>query len=304
MTPGELNCGIIIFVILFICIFLHTISRFWYIVEFFENHRVSKSPIAYLRSCSTAFSDFSKKFLQKHIEEFVLSAPSEPFDTGIVLKQMLVEVEILPDAITFTRIPLKTLEEIFFPRKNMIKTNRITFYLNLIREIVTVSLCGPKISAQVSANYLSPMNGLFPSPIRQPTNNPGETLVSKLQRIRSIGSEPTLDSVQIFRNTIVISSSGSTSFLFFDKFHNNTLCMFRELSTGIFGFEDSVSPECMICCDTVATSLLIPCGHTSTCETCTRSFRDTKCPICRSKFSSRIFLPIRDTRPPTGRHGR
>jgi len=303
MTPGELNCGIIIFVILSICFFLHTISRLWYMVEFFENHRVSKSPIAYLRSSSTAFADFSNIFLQNHIEEFVLSAPSEPSDTGLVLRQMFVEEEIPPDAITFSHIPLKSFEEIFFPGQNMIEMNRITFYLNLIREIVTVSLWGPKVTTQVSNNYLSPMNGLFPSPIRQ-SISPGETLVSKLQKIRSIGSEPTFDSLQIFRDTIVISSSGSTSILFLEKSPNNTLYMYREFSTGIFGFEESVSPECMICCDTVATSLLIPCGHTSTCETCTRSFRDTKCPICRSKFSSQIFLPIRDTRPPTGRHGR
>ena len=71
------------------------------------------------------------------------------------------------------------------------------------------------------------------------------------------------------------------------------LTHYEEVPSGIFGFEDNASPECMICCDAIANTVLLDCCHTCTCEGCTNSFRDGKCPICRSLFGSKIILPVK-----------
>ena len=69
---------------------------------------------------------------------------------------------------------------------------------------------------------------------------------------------------------------------------------YQETSNGIFGFEDNnPNPECMICCDDVVNTVLIPCAHASTCESCTNSFRDSKCPICRTLFNMKITIPVK-----------
>lgn len=64
---------------------------------------------------------------------------------------------------------------------------------------------------------------------------------------------------------------------------------------SIFGIDRS--EECVICCDAPINTVLANCCHASTCESCTNSFRDGKCPICRSIFKSKIIIPIRPISP-------
>lgn len=61
---------------------------------------------------------------------------------------------------------------------------------------------------------------------------------------------------------------------------------------NIYGFEDG-NFECMICCDANVNTVLMDCCHASTCETCTNSLRDGKCPICRAIFSAKVLLPVK-----------
>ena len=77
---------------------------------------------------------------------------------------------------------------------------------------------------------------------------------------------------------------------------------YQEAVNGIFGFEETPSPECMICCDANVNTGLFPCAHASTCESCTNSFRDSKCPICRTLFNMKIMIPVKDR--PTSRDTR
>ena len=62
---------------------------------------------------------------------------------------------------------------------------------------------------------------------------------------------------------------------------------------SIYGFEENPFPECMICCERPVNTLLIDCFHSSTCEECTNSFRDGKCPICRKPVMEQITIPVR-----------
>jgi Zinc finger, C3HC4 type (RING finger) len=63
---------------------------------------------------------------------------------------------------------------------------------------------------------------------------------------------------------------------------------------GLYGFEESSSPECMICCDRRVNTVLLPCCHCSLCQICAQNLRDGKCPICRGIYSSYVSLPVRD----------
>ena len=60
---------------------------------------------------------------------------------------------------------------------------------------------------------------------------------------------------------------------------------------NLYGLERA--GECMICCDAPIDTLLMDCCHCCTCEACANSFRDAKCPICRSTVREKIIIPIR-----------
>ena len=297
MSPGESNCAVIGCVLVVVCVWLSTFIRFWKLFQFFETLRLEQSPIAHLQKFSAAFSDFTNVFLRKHIEEFVLTAPSERDDTGVPLRQIHVIEDPCADSVTYRNVSHSFFEEILFPHFTAKSSTKFTYYCNLLKEIVAVSICGLKSPQIVAENYVGSIEGRFPAPNRSRISLV-EFLTSQLGGHTCPPDDPKFDSVTVFSNTLVVTSNGISTTLFIENF-SNSIVIYREIQTGIYGFEESVCPECMICCDAVATSLLIPCGHTSTCDSCTRSFRDTKCPICRSKFSSRISLPIRDTRPPT-----
>ena len=61
---------------------------------------------------------------------------------------------------------------------------------------------------------------------------------------------------------------------------------------GLYGFEESSTPECMICCDRRVNTVLLPCCHCSLCQVCAQNLRDGKCPICRSVYASYVALPV------------
>ena len=63
---------------------------------------------------------------------------------------------------------------------------------------------------------------------------------------------------------------------------------------GLYGFEESSAPECMICCDRRVNTVLLPCCHCSLCQICAQNLRDGKCPICRSVYASYVSLPVRE----------
>ena len=63
---------------------------------------------------------------------------------------------------------------------------------------------------------------------------------------------------------------------------------------GLYGFEQSSTPECMICCDRRVNAVLLPCCHCSLCHSCAQNLRDGKCPICRGVYSSYISLPVHE----------
>ena len=83
---------------------------------------------------------------------------------------------------------------------------------------------------------------------------------------------------------------------FFDPFESTQpslpITLLAELDS-IYGFEENPAPECMICCESIVNTLLIDCCHASTCENCTNSFRDGKCPICRNSVKEKIIIPVR-----------
>lgn len=83
---------------------------------------------------------------------------------------------------------------------------------------------------------------------------------------------------------------------FFDPFESTQpslpITLFSEVSS-IYGFEENPAPECMICCESIVNTILIDCCHASTCEDCTNSFRNGKCPICRNSVKERIIIPVR-----------
>ncbi len=48
--------------------------------------------------------------------------------------------------------------------------------------------------------------------------------------------------------------------------------------------------ECIVCMDTPASTILMPCGHLAVCETCSAAL--DKCPSCRAEiaFRTRVFI--------------
>ena len=65
---------------------------------------------------------------------------------------------------------------------------------------------------------------------------------------------------------------------------------------GLYGFEESVSPECMICYDRRVDTILLPCCHCSLCGSCAENLRDGRCPICRGVYLSYVTLPVSEQR--------
>lgn len=301
MTYGEVDCGILLIFCLFAFFALRLIYRIVPLVDFFEFYRTSQSVMAHLDKYSTAFSDSADVLLRKHVEEFILTVPPASGESGIPLKQIRVEDNTAGRI--FQSVDVNKLNRFLFPDLNSSQHGRLYFYTQLLKDLVLVAFRGGLKPHDASLDgYLGLQGQTFPR-IRSASKLPGEILVEFLEKSKdTVASGPVFDSVSITNNLLVVFRANRTrNDYYLESNPDQPIVVYREIPSGIFGFEETVSPECMICCDSVATSLLLPCGHTSTCDTCTRSFRDTKCPICRSKFSSRIFLPIIDTRPPTVR---
>eukprot|EP00929_Paragymnodinium_shiwhaense_P028634 TRINITY_DN16568_c0_g1_i1.p1 TRINITY_DN16568_c0_g1~~TRINITY_DN16568_c0_g1_i1.p1 ORF type:complete len:409 (-),score=42.49 TRINITY_DN16568_c0_g1_i1:22-1248(-) len=71
---------------------------------------------------------------------------------------------------------------------------------------------------------------------------------------------------------------------------------------GIYGFESvegsssslrSDGFECTLCYDRQRNVVLLPCRHCSVCSCCLKKLRDELCPLCRTKFSAHLELPLR-----------
>ncbi|KAJ1608156.1 ring finger domain-containing protein [Cryptosporidium canis] len=59
-----------------------------------------------------------------------------------------------------------------------------------------------------------------------------------------------------------------------------------------FGMEDD-ELDCLICMSNPKDVILLPCRHCISCESCLRSLRQDKCPLCRTTFCGFVVLPIR-----------
>ncbi|KAH7650529.1 hypothetical protein FG379_003601 [Cryptosporidium bovis] len=58
-----------------------------------------------------------------------------------------------------------------------------------------------------------------------------------------------------------------------------------------FGLEDDEF-DCLICMSNPKNSVLLPCKHCILCESCLRSLRQDKCPLCRTTFYGFVVLPV------------
>lgn len=62
----------------------------------------------------------------------------------------------------------------------------------------------------------------------------------------------------------------------------------------IFGMEDD-ELDCLICMSNPKDVILLPCRHCISCESCLRSLRQDKCPLCRTTFYGFAVLPIKSS---------
>lgn len=62
----------------------------------------------------------------------------------------------------------------------------------------------------------------------------------------------------------------------------------------IFGMEDD-ELDCLICMSNPKDVVLLPCRHCISCESCLRSLRQDKCPLCRTTFYGFAVLPIKSS---------
>ncbi|KAH8741717.1 hypothetical protein FG386_001291 [Cryptosporidium ryanae] len=58
-----------------------------------------------------------------------------------------------------------------------------------------------------------------------------------------------------------------------------------------FGLEDDEF-DCLICMTNQKNAVLLPCKHCILCESCLRSLRQDKCPLCRTTFYGFVVLPV------------
>ncbi|KAH8585183.1 ring domain containing [Cryptosporidium sp. chipmunk genotype I] len=61
-----------------------------------------------------------------------------------------------------------------------------------------------------------------------------------------------------------------------------------------YGLEDD-ELDCLICMSNPKDVILLPCRHCISCESCLRSLRQDKCPLCRTTFSGFVVLPIKNS---------
>ena len=55
--------------------------------------------------------------------------------------------------------------------------------------------------------------------------------------------------------------------------------------------DQAISNDCCICFENIEQRMgLIPCGHTTICETCILNAHDNKCPLCRTIFTEHVKL--------------
>ncbi|CAF1255355.1 unnamed protein product [Rotaria magnacalcarata] len=65
----------------------------------------------------------------------------------------------------------------------------------------------------------------------------------------------------------------------------------RTYENGKPNSQTNKNPTCSVCLDKPPDMVFIPCGHVTTCETCSSIVSD--CPICRKNITNkqRIYLP-------------
>ncbi len=61
------------------------------------------------------------------------------------------------------------------------------------------------------------------------------------------------------------------------------------------GFAGQLAVDCSICVEKIGETghervVMVPCGHATTCKSCTERLNEKKCPICREPFSSTLNL--------------
>lgn len=59
---------------------------------------------------------------------------------------------------------------------------------------------------------------------------------------------------------------------------------------------DRATTTCLICYDREANMAALPCGHLTTCFSCSRAYIERPCPICRVEIL--LFIPVYDARVP------
>jgi len=294
---GETNCAILVFSFFTTLIFVQVMRRISNSFEILESLRKGKDPTANLGQESICL-EF--EILPRHFEEFMN------------IKNAFVKVELKKFHVTnffnkraaqggcyYRNVPMDILKGILVSRATPEVQSRLPFYFQLILG-KSFSIFNRIRSVLSEKHVIGDHYSLIPDvSIERGISVPNRYVLSELKAALEPFQCPHVDppDIAIFFSTHSAEfcvMNGPSRYQFWITQNGETYA-----ETDIYGFEDSVFPECMICCDDVANSILIPCGHTSTCEECSTSFRDSKCPIFRQKISMRITIPIIDTRPPS-----
>ena len=161
--------------------------------------------------------------------------------------------------------------------------------------------CSKRVAGDLITNQTTQdvdMNRLM-SPLRALAS--GGTRVTKSQEIRVTVTQMTSVDAGMIPLAIGVAYEDGVELSLCRTISNGRVEVVKQLILpealqicGLYGFEESSTPECMICCDRRVNTVLLPCCHCSLCQICAQNLRDGKCPICRSVYASYVSLPVRE----------
>lgn len=303
-SPGQFNCE----VLLWLCIAVGLVSRVLINIaaEVPIIDQLLKHPRISVLSRLSIFASELKTLESKHFQEFIsifaaTQVPKIPLERIHVTACFDVNVSALgQDSLTvhlsgsqrdmqmYRNIPLGAVRECFFP-DDADKAEKQTWkglFVNVFSR--------PK---KVEEGYYA-FGGL------QPGTSQRETCAMRIDRKLSRFRFPTDENIHVDFSVdedhpsiplLLISGSqmtwvtGEGVKTVYYRPDAEKLVFFAELA-NLYGLERA--SECMICCDALVDTILIDCCHCCTCQACANSFRDAKCPICRSTVKEKIIIPL------------